>query len=82
MASMIALGSGVGPMLAGGIHDLTGGYFMFIMIGIPGALIAGFLLLGLGSYPVFELESSTNSARNGRAIMCSPLCAHIRPCIE
>ena len=57
MASMIALGSGLGPLLAGAVHDISGSYSPLMMIGIPGALVSGLLLLGLGPYPDFETKS-------------------------
>ncbi len=51
MASLISLGSGVGPMLAGAIHDIFGSYTVLIIAGIPGSLIGGLLLVALGPYP-------------------------------
>ena len=57
MASMIALGAGLGPMLAGAVHDISGSYSPLMIIGIPGSLVSGLLLIGLGPYPNFEKKS-------------------------
>lgn len=51
MASIIALGAGLGPMLAGAVYDVYGSYSPLIIVGIPGSLIAGLLLIGMGPYP-------------------------------
>lgn len=50
MASVIAL-AGLGPILGGVIYDMTGGYNLLIIVGIPISVIAGMLLLKLGPYP-------------------------------
>jgi predicted MFS family arabinose efflux permease len=51
MSSIIILGSGLGPMLAGAAYDYQGSYNALIIGGIPSSLIAGLLLVGLGPYP-------------------------------
>ena len=47
MTSVVALSSGVGPMAAGAVYDLTGGYGMFLIAGVIGCLISGLLVLTL-----------------------------------
>lgn len=54
MAALIALGSGVGPWLAGWIHDFTGDYTAFLIAGIAGSLLSGLLILSMPRYPVWE----------------------------
>jgi len=54
MSSLIAVGAGVGPILAGAVHDLAGSYTPLVIAGIPLSLIAGLLLLGLGAYPKWD----------------------------
>ena len=54
MASIIAMGSGLGPVLAGGAFDLSGSYAPFLIGGIPGFLVSAVLIFGLGPYPDFE----------------------------
>jgi predicted MFS family arabinose efflux permease len=51
MASVIAVAAGVGPLVGGVIYDVTGGYNLLIIFGIPISLIAGLLLLRLGPFP-------------------------------
>ncbi len=53
MSSLIAVGAGIGPVLAGAVHDISGSYTPMVLAGIPAALFAGVLLLLLGPYPVW-----------------------------
>jgi MFS family permease len=54
MASLIALGSGLGPVSAGWIYDIYGNYDAFLIFGIVGTLFSSFLIFGLGDYPKWE----------------------------
>lgn len=54
MASMIALGSGIGPVLAGWARDFTGDYSAFLAAGVVGAIISGLLIVTLPRYPIWE----------------------------
>jgi predicted MFS family arabinose efflux permease len=56
MASIIAVAAGIGPLLGGVIYDVTGGYNLLILSGIPISLVAGVLLLRLGRYPHWSRE--------------------------
>ncbi len=51
MASLIAAGSGLGPLMAGFLFDLYGNYDVYLWIGIVGTLLSAFLIFGLGDYP-------------------------------
>lgn len=51
MASLIALGTGIGPVSAGAIYDATGSYRLLLISGIPLALICGALVSTLGRFP-------------------------------
>jgi predicted MFS family arabinose efflux permease len=53
MASLIAAGSGLGPLLAGFIYDTYGNYDVYLWIGIFGTLISAFLIFGLPDYPAW-----------------------------
>lgn len=53
MAAVIALGSSIGPVLAGYIRDSTGSYSMFLIAGIVGSLIGAVLIVTLPRYPSF-----------------------------
>jgi len=59
MASIIALGSGLGPVLGGLVYDMYGSYTPFLLAGIAGSLLSGFLIFGLGRYPVWEQQAET-----------------------
>ena len=54
MNSMIAVGSGLGPLLAGYAYDVTGNYEPFLIAGAIGCLICGFLLFTMPTYPVWR----------------------------
>jgi predicted MFS family arabinose efflux permease len=54
MASLIALGSGLGPVLGGVAYDLQGNYSLLLIGGVAGSLLSAFLLLGLGPYPNWD----------------------------
>ncbi|RZJ97781.1 MAG: MFS transporter, partial [Novosphingobium sp.] len=51
MASLIAAGSGLGPLLGGYVFDRYGTYDPYLWIGIVGTLISAFLIFGLPGYP-------------------------------
>ena len=51
MSSMIALASGMGPMVAGYVYDETGGYVLFLWAGAIGSLVAGLMVFKLGPFP-------------------------------
>jgi len=57
MASLIAAGSGLGPLVGGLVYDIYGNYDLFLMIGIAGTLISAFLIFGLGDYPAWVRRS-------------------------
>jgi predicted MFS family arabinose efflux permease len=51
MASLIAAGSGLGPIIGGLIYDAYGNYDPYLWFGIVGTLVSAFLIFGLGDYP-------------------------------
>jgi predicted MFS family arabinose efflux permease len=51
MASLIAAGSGLGPLVGGFIYDRYGSYDPYLWFGIVGTLISAFLIFGLPDYP-------------------------------
>jgi len=51
MASLIAAGSGLGPLLGGLIYDYYGTYDPYLWFGIFGTLVSAFVIFGLGDYP-------------------------------
>lgn len=58
MASLIAAGSGLGPVLGGYIYDTWGNYVPMLWGGFMLTLFSAFLLLGLGSYPDWKSEKN------------------------
>lgn len=66
MAALMALASGVGPLLAGSIYDTVGGYGPFLFLGAVGCCVGGALMVFLPQYPTWaedngELRSETGS---------------------
>ncbi len=57
MTSLVALSSGMGPMVAGLAFDFTGGYEPFLMAGVAGCLISGWLVLTLPPLPSPSLQT-------------------------
>ena len=51
MAALMALASGVGPMLAGVIYDMADGYGPFLLAGAAGCALGGVLMISLPAYP-------------------------------
>lgn len=51
MASLIAAGSGLGPVLGGLVYDHFGNYVPFLIFGIAGTLLSAVLIYGVGEYP-------------------------------
>ena len=62
MASLIALGSGLGPVLGGIAYDWQGNYTPLLIGGMVGSLVSAFLLLGLGRYPDWGEPTDKDSA--------------------
>ncbi len=56
MYSVVSLGSGLGPMVAGIVFDRTGTYTQFLVAGTIGCLFCGLLVLTLPRYPDWEGE--------------------------
>jgi MFS family permease len=51
MYSLVSLGSGLGPMIAGFVYDTTGGYAPFLLVGTVGCVLCGLLIFTLPRYP-------------------------------
>jgi len=54
ISSMMGLGAGIGPLVAGIAYDRTQSYEAPLLIGMPLALLGGFLVAFLGRYPSFD----------------------------
>lgn len=54
MSSLMALASGLGPLMAGLFYDYGGGYGPFLLFGAIGCALGGALMMTLPPYPKFE----------------------------
>lgn len=61
MTSVVALGSGLGPVVAGLIYDLSGNYTAFLVAGTIGCVVCGLMLVTLPRYPVWSKPASLRS---------------------
>lgn len=64
MNSLVAFGSGAGPVLAGLAYDSAGNYGLFLIVGTLGSLLCGILLLTLPDYPEWEEPESPEAGRS------------------
>ena len=58
MASLIAVGGGLGPTVAAAVHDTFGSYVPLLLVSIPASVISGLLIVGLGPYPDWTRSNS------------------------
>lgn len=63
MASLIALGSGLGPVVGGIAYDWQGSYVPLLLGGVAASLISAGLLLGLGPYPDWSADAEPADER-------------------
>ena len=56
ITSLVALGSGIGPLLAGLAYDLSGSYFPFLVFGAGSSLLSGFLIWTLPAAPAWATQ--------------------------
>ena len=54
MAACMAAASGLGPLVAGAVYDLSGGYELFLLAGAIGCALGGVLIVSLPGYPKWE----------------------------
>jgi MFS family permease len=64
VSSLMAGASGIGPVLAGQIFDLSGSYTMLLMAGVPVSLVAGLSVFRLGPYPEFPPVAANTPLSN------------------
>ncbi|HEX7854672.1 MAG TPA: MFS transporter [Sphingobium sp.] len=62
MASFIALGTGLGPVLGGLIYDSYGNYTPLLIAGIIGSFFSAWLIVGLRPYPDWSGETRAEPA--------------------
>ncbi|MFT3965089.1 MAG: MFS transporter [Sphingobium sp.] len=54
MGALMALASGLGPMTAGVVYDMAGGYGPFLLAGGIGCALSGLLMISLPGYPDWQ----------------------------
>jgi len=54
MSSLMALASGMGPLLAGLTYDLSGDYSLFLLAGTAGCTLGGLLIISMPAYPDWD----------------------------
>jgi len=62
ITSLVAFGSGIGPLIAGAVYDLVGSYAPFLAAGAVARCFAGALLFTLPHYPDWEKRGSPQPA--------------------
>lgn len=61
MAALMALASGLGPMVAGLVYDIAGGYGPFLAAGAAGCALGGLLMLTLPGYPTWTERAAATA---------------------
>lgn len=54
MAALMALAAGMGPLAAGRVYDVFGGYEWFLLAGAIGCTLGGLMIISLPAYPKWE----------------------------
>lgn len=62
MNSVIAFGSGAGPVIAGLAYDTAGNYTWFLVAGAVASVISGLLILSLPAYPDWNRRKEAEAA--------------------
>ena len=73
MAGLMALAAGIGPVVAGVIYDHFGNYTMLLLGGIPLGLTAGWLVGGLGPYPLWDAPRVPAPELTPEAVAVQPI---------
>ena len=62
ISSLVAVGSGIGPVMAGWIYDTTGSYEPFLMGGAVALVFSALLMLSLPRYPDWDSARAPSPA--------------------
>jgi MFS family permease len=61
ISSIMAIATGVGPLIAGLLYDAMGSYVTLLLGGIPTALLGGLLISTLGPFPTWRNDADGSS---------------------
>jgi predicted MFS family arabinose efflux permease len=61
IASMMMLGTTIGPWIAGSVYDHTHSYDVLLTVAVPIMLVGALMFVGLGAYPSFATDASDES---------------------
>lgn len=64
--SLLAIGMGGGPLLAGMIKDISGSYHALFIVGVVANTISMLLVTGLGPFPDWEARAKREAASAGK----------------
>jgi hypothetical protein len=62
IAGLLALATGLGPVLLNLVYDATGGYKLVLLAYIPLSLLSAAMFASLGRYPVFAPIEDASTA--------------------
>ena len=62
MAALMALAAGFGPLVAGRVYDVFGGYEWFLLAGAIGCTLGGLMVISLPAYPKWEKQPGPAAA--------------------
>jgi predicted MFS family arabinose efflux permease len=62
MAALMAASAGLGPLVAGAVYYLAGGYAPFLLAGAIGCALCGALIVSLPVYPKWEKKEEAETA--------------------
>ena len=65
VTSLVSLGTGIGPMVAGLVYDFTGNYTLFLIAGAVGSVVCGVLIISLPRYPDWSAREPARSPLAG-----------------
>lgn len=68
--SLLAIGMGGGPLLAGMIKDTTGSFYPLFLVGIAGNVVAMLLVIGLGPFPDWQKRGAPDPKRDPDSEPC------------
>jgi predicted MFS family arabinose efflux permease len=65
--ALLALGTGLGPLLSNRVYDITRTYDPVLWAVIPIFLLAALLLMSLGPYPIFTFQNDASLLKDGQS---------------